>query len=760
MSLRTFRRDYLTKPIFGWAGGVMPPISDTERDAIEAGSVWWDGELFSGNPDWSRLVAMKPARLSEREQAFMDGPVRQLCAMIDDWKIAWIDRDLPPEVWSFMRENKFFGMVIPETFGGLGFSNTAHSEVVRTVSTASVVAGVTVMVPNSLGPGELLMHFGTDEQKNHWLPRLADGSEIPCFGLTSEDAGSDAAAMTDTGVVEHGTFEGRQTLGVRLNFHKRYITLGPVATVMGLAFKLRDPDKLLGGDVERGITVALIPTDTPGVAHGERHVPQFTHFQNGPLYGKDVFIPLDWILGGQEQIGQGWKMLMTALAAGRSISLPSQSAGAAAFCARATGAYARVRRQFNVSIGDFEGVREHLADLAANAYLIDAARRLTVAALDEGHRPSVISAIMKYHATERMRRSIEKAMDIHGGKGIIEGPRNHLGGQHRSVPIGITVEGANILTRNLMIFGQGAIRSHPYMLDELTALSDDNKAAGLDAFDKSFWSHVGHAFATAGRAFVRGWSGAAIAPAPANADLPHHWQRLSRYASAFALLSDFALLTLGGALKRKEMISARLGDIISELYLLAAVLKRYEDEGRQKVDRPIVDYLMVQGEERLCAAFDGVLRNLPSRVASLLVRLIAFPFGIAHRAPADDLTDRVAATLLDRTEQRERLTPDLYLGEGREDHPMRHLEEAFRLVVESAPIEAKMREAKLRDADEALERGVINAAERALLREAEAAVDRVVSVDAFPMADISPIAAQHEAEKPAKPARRRRMAAE
>lgn len=756
MSLRTLRRDYLTKPIFRWAGGAMPPISDTERDAIEAGTVWWDGELFSGNPDWNRLVDMKPARLSHRERAFMDGPVRELCAMIDDWKIAWEDRDLPPEVWSFMREKRFFGMVIPERYGGLGFSNTAHSEVVRTVSTASVVAGVTVMVPNSLGPGELLLHFGTDAQKDHWLPRLADGSEISCFGLTSEDAGSDAAAMTDTGIVEHGTFDGRKTLGIRLNFHKRYITLGPVATVMGLAFKLRDPDSLLGGEVERGITVALIPTTAPGVSHGERHVPQFTHFQNGPLHGKDVFIPLDWILGGEKQIGQGWKMLMTALAAGRGISLPSQSAGAAAFCARATGAYARIRRQFNVAIGDFEGVREQLADLAANAYQIDAARRLTVAALDEGHRPSVISAIMKYHATERMRRSIEKAMDIHGGKAIIEGPRNHMGGQHRSVPIGITVEGANILTRNLMIFGQGAIRSHPYMLDELTALSDDDRATGLDAFDRAFWSHVGHAFKTAGRAFLRGWSGAAIAPAPAGVDLPHHWQRLSRYASAFALLSDLALLSLGGTLKRKEMLSARLGDIISELYLLAATLKRYEDEGRQKADRPIVDYIMVQGEERICRAYDGVLRNLPSRAASMLVRLIAFPFGIAHHAPRDSLTDRVAATLLEPSAQRDRLAPDLYLGEGRDDHPVRRLEDAFRLVAAIAPIEEKMRAVRLRDADQALADGVIDAGERARLRDAAAAVEHVIAVDAFPMEVVSPIAAQH---KPAPKSKRRRREA-
>lgn len=746
MDIRSFRRNYVTRPIFRRAAAAMPAISQTEREAIEAGTVWWDGELFSGNPDWQALLAMPPARLSAPEQAFMDGPVRALCAMIDEWKIAWQDRDLPAEVWDFMRENRFFGMIIPEAYGGLGFSNAAHSEVVRTVSSASVVAGVTVMVPNSLGPGELLVHFGTEAQKDYWLPRLADGREIPCFALTSEEAGSDAAAMTDSGVVEHGEHDGRAVLGVRLNFAKRYITLGPVATVMGLAFRLYDPQNLLGGGEERGITVALLPTSTPGVTHGERHIPQFTHFQNGPLSGRDVFIPLDWILGGKERIGQGWKMLMTALAAGRGISLPSQSAASAAMCARAGGAYARVRRQFGRPIGEFEGIREHLADLAANAYLIDAARRLTVAALDQGHRPSVVSAIMKYHATERMRRSVEKAMDIHGGKTVIDGPRNPLGGIHRSVPIGITVEGANILTRNLMIFGQGAIRSHPFMLKEMEALADPDAERGLDAFDRSFWGHVGHALANIGRSFLRGWSGCAIAPAPGEADLPHHWQRLSRYSSAFALAADFALLTLGGALKRREAISARLGDILSELYLLAAVLKRYEDEGRQKADRPIVDYIMVQGEERICAAFDGVLRNLPARWAALLVRLVAFPFGIAHRAPSDRLTGRVAETLLAPSAQRERLTPGLYLGEGREDHPVKDLEEALRLVAEAASAEKRMREAKVGDAREARERGVITGEEFDTLARMREAAGRVVAVDAFAMEKVSAPAARRRSE--------------
>jgi acyl-CoA dehydrogenase len=754
MSLRTLRRNTITKPIFNWAAKVMPPISETERESINAGTVWWDGELFTGNPDWNKLLAMRPAKLAVEEQAFMDGPVRELCAMVDDWKISWQDRDLPKPVWNFMRKKKFFGMIIPKKYGGLGFSNIAHSEVVRTVSSASVVAGVTVMVPNSLGPGELLMHFGTDEQRDHWLPRLADGREIPCFGLTSPEAGSDAAAMTDSGIVGYGEWGRDRILGVRLNFHKRYITLGPVATVMGLAFKMYDPENHLGRGEELGISVVLLPTSTPGVTHGERHIPQFTHFQNGPLYGKDVFVPLDRIIGGEKQIGKGWAMLMTALAAGRGISLPSQSAASAVLCARATGAYARVRKQFGMPIGMFEGIQKPLADIAANAYLIDAARRLTVAALDEGHKPSVVSALMKYHATERMRQSIEHAMDIHGGKTIIDGPKNYLGAQYRSVPIGITVEGANILTRNLMIFGQGAIRSHPYMLEELLALSNENRKEGLDAFDKTFWKHFGHAFATAGRAIVRGWTGGRVAPAPDNVAMPGHWKQLSRYASAFALLADVSLLTLGGALKRKEMISARLGDILAELYLLSAVLKRFETEGRQNEDRLIVDYVMVQGRHRIATAFAGVLDNLPARGAAFLVRFIAFPAGISHPMPPDRLTSEVAEMLMKDSAQRERLTPDIYLGDGHAEHPMKDLENAFALMIEAAPIEKKVREKDFRDAEEARKEGAITEDEFKQLTEVTAAVGKVIAVDAFPMEDISPTADQH---KP-KTARSRRAA--
>ena len=435
MSQSSFRRDYLTKPIFRLAQHALPRLSDTEREAIEAGDVWWDAELFTGNPDWRKLLAFAPAKLSDEEQQFLAGPVEELCHMLDDWKINWELHDLPPEVWEFLKSRKFFAMIIPKQYGGLGFSAYAHSEVIRKLSSCSICAAVTAMVPNSLGPGELLLQFGTQTQRDYWLPRLARGEEIPCFGLTSPEAGSDAASMIDSGVVCRGTFEGRETIGIRLNWHKRYITLGPIATVLGLAFKLHDPDHLIGSRDDIGITLALVPTNLPGVSIGRRHLPAMQVFQNGPNWGHDVFIPIDNVIGGVDQVGKGWKMLMSALAAGRGISLPSLSAAGAAFSAHVTGAYARIREQFHVPIAKFEAIQERLGRIAATAYLLDAARRMTCAALDDGHHPAVVTAIMKAQATERMRVAVNDAMDVHGGKAIIEGPLNYLGSLYRGVPI-------------------------------------------------------------------------------------------------------------------------------------------------------------------------------------------------------------------------------------------------------------------------------------------------------------------------------------
>jgi len=730
-SSSSFVKTRLTAPIYRWAKGVLPSLSDTERDALEAGDVWWDAELFTGTPDWQKLLATKPAALSDEERAFMDGPVRQLCAMLDDWKIAWELGDLPPEVWTFIKDNRFFGMIIPKEHGGLGFSAYAHSEVVRTVSTRSITAAVTIMVPNSLGPGELLMQFGTDEQRGHYLPRLADGREIPCFSLTSPEAGSDAASMTDTGVLIRR--EGSNELAIRLNWHKRYITLGPVATVMGLAFKLKDPDRLLGGEEDIGITVALVPTDTPGVEIGRRHLPSMQMFQNGPNRGVDVVLPLDAVIGGEKQVGQGWKMLMSALAVGRGISLPSLSAAGAALAARSTGAYAGLRRQFGIEIGRFEGVQEPLAVLAANAYTLDAARRLTCAGLDEGRKLAVISAILKYHATERMRQSVNDAMDVHAGKAVIDGPKNYLGSLYRAIPVGITVEGANIMTRNLMIYGQGAIRCHPYLLEEILALEAKDEGEGIDRFHKAFWGHVRHSTANFFRALLRGWTGGRIGPAPGIDGVDRHFRTLARHAAAFALLSDLSLLSLGGSLKFREMLSARLGDVLSELYLLSAVLKRWVDEGRQREDLVVVDYAMAAGEARMARAFDGVLRNHPARWVGWLVRVAAFPFGFDRTGPRDALAKDCAETLLQPSPQRDRLTPDLY--PGLPGDALAQLEQAFAAATSAAPVRRKLRQAKLDDAEAGVAQGVISVAEREELERADELLGKVVAVDDFSPAE-------------------------
>jgi acyl-CoA dehydrogenase len=733
----SFRRDFITKPIFNLARGVLPSMSDTEREALEAGDVWWDADLFTGDPDWSKLRAFPPATLTDEEKAFLSGPVDQLCAMLDDWKINWEWRDLPQDAWNFIRREKFFGMIIPKEFGGLGFSPYAHSEVVRKLSTRSLTAAVTVMVPNSLGPGELLMRFGTREQQEKWLPRLASGHDIPCFGLTSPEAGSDAASMVDTGIICKGNFEGREVIGLRLNWHKRYITLGPVATLLGLAFKAYDPDHLVGNAEELGITVALIPTHLPGVEIGRRHLPAMQVFQNGPNRGRDVFIPLDYIIGGQERLGQGWKMLMTALAAGRGISLPSLSAAGAAYAARTTGAYARIREQFGISISKFEGIEEPLARIAGTAYLLDAARRLTCAALNAGHHPAVISGIMKLQATERMRIAIDDAMDIHGGKAVIDGPQNYLGSLYRSVPVGITVEGANILTRNLIVFGQGAIRAHPYLLEEMNALSESDRAKGLDAFDAAFWKHIGHSFATLFRAWGRSWTFGAFAPAPEAGAATKFYRQLSRYSSAFALLADMALLTLGGALKRKEMLSARFGDILSELYLLSASLKRWEEEGRQEADFAALAWVAATGFRTIENRLAEICANLPNRFVGALLKFVVQPFGARVLGPSDRVVHQCAQLVLEPSAARDRLTPDL--AHVDDDGGFARLEKAFLLVASSDDAARKLRAARLDDWQEAVKKGVITQSEGERLAAAREAVAKVIEVDDFAPEALSPI---------------------
>ncbi|MCH4581951.1 acyl-CoA dehydrogenase [Achromobacter xylosoxidans] len=741
MDFNAWRRRRISEPAYRWARNAMPPLSATEREAIEAGDTWWEADLFTGNPDWRKLLDVPAAALTPDEQRFIDGPVAQLCAMLDEWDITWHRRDLPREVWSFLKAQRFFGMIIPKRHGGLGFSPYAHSEVVRRISAYSITAGVTVMVPNSLGPGELLMQFGTQAQRDYWLPRLADGREVPCFGLTSPEAGSDAASMVDTGVVCRQVVDGRELIGVRLNWHKRYITLGPVATVLGLAFKMSDPDGILGGGPrDIGISVALVPTDAPGVEIGRRHLPAMQVFQNGPNRGRDVFVPLDALIGGVERAGHGWQMLMSALAAGRGISLPSLSAAACVMSAHATGMYARVREQFGIPVGKFEGVQEKLASLAGNAYLVEAARRLTCAALNQGVKPAVVSGIMKYHATERMRISVNDAMDVHAGRAVIDGPSNYLGALYRAVPIAITVEGANILTRNLIIFGQGAIRAHPYLMPEILALGNPDEERGMEVFHDVFWRHLRHTGMNTLRAIGRAWTGGLLAPSPVSGPTAGHYRRLGRYAAGFALLADAALARLGGGLKRRELLSARLGDILAELYLLSAVLKRWEDEGRKHDDLPLVRWCMEQGYAEIEKRMDQVLSNLPGRPLAWALRAAILPLRLA-RGPGDALTRECAELLLKPSPTHARLAADLQRSAGGgqgDDDPLALLTRAFAVVDAVQPIRDRLRQSGVRDWREAHRHGAITATQAAQLEEAEAIVSRVLQVDDFAPEELAP----------------------
>jgi acyl-CoA dehydrogenase len=656
------RRTIVSAAVLRLFRKIMPPISATEQEAINAGTVWWDGDLFSGHPDWDKLLAYPVCALSAAEQAFLDNEVEQLCAMLDDWDITHKRADLPPEVWQFLKDKGFFGMIIPKKYGGLAFSAQAHSAVVSKVASRSGTAAVTVMVPNSLGPAELLLHYGTPEQKEKYLPRLARGQEVPCFALTGPFAGSDAGAIPDYGIVCKGEFAGKSDVpGIRLNWEKRYITLAPNATLIGLAFKLYDPEHLLGGAVNRGITLALIPADTPGVQIGRRHFPLNSGFLNGPTQGRDVFIPLDYLIGGEEHIGQGWRMLMECLAAGRSISLPASSTGGMKLAARSSGAYCRVRKQFNMPIGQFEGVEEALARIGAHTYMVDAARKLTALAVDMGEKPSVISAIIKYHATERGRIVINDAMDVHGGKGISLGPDNYLGRLYQQNPIAITVEGANILTRTLMIFGQGAVRSHPYVLKEIAAAGERDHDTALHLFDDALFGHIGFVMSNAARSLVFGLSGGRGIPVPKGVVCRSYYQQLTRFSTAFALSADVAMAVLGGTLKRREKISGRLGDVLSLLYLGSATMKRFADDGRPAEDLPLVHWAMQDALYQIQQAFVGMIQNFPNPLVRGVLRGLIFPTGKNLLPPSDQIGHEVATLLMQPGAARDRLTAGIYL---------------------------------------------------------------------------------------------------
>jgi len=764
LNVTPWRRLLISDRVLVLFRSIMPSMSQTEREALEAGSVWWDGELFSGKPQWRSLLRAPTSQLSKEEQAFIDGPVEQLCHMLDDWRITQQDCDLPPEVWQFIKDNGFFGMIIPKQFGGLEFSALAHSSVVMKVASRSITAAVTIMVPNSLGPAELLLRYGTDEQKEHYLERLAKGIEVPCFALTSPEAGSDAAAMTDSGVVCKGEFNGeKDVLGIRLNWEKRYITLGPVATVLGLAFKLYDPDHLLGEEQELGITCALIPTNTPGVKIGNRHFPLNSAFQNGPNSGKDVFIPIDWIIGGRERAGQGWRMLMECLAAGRSISLPALSTGAGKMVSRTTGAYARVRKQFKTPIGKFEGVAEALARIGGTAYMMDAARTLTASAIDNDESPSVISAIVKYNLTEAMRSVVNDAMDIHGGSGICMGPRNVLGRMYQSIPISITVEGANILTRSLIIFGQGAIRCHPYILKEMEAAKSTNTEKASQEFDHAFFGHVGFTISNALRSLWLGISKASLVRAPVSDASAYYYRQLTRFSSAFGFVSDMAMLTMGGDLKRREKLSGRLADVLSHLYLSSAVLKHYHNQGQQPEDLPLLRWWCETSLRAMQQSLDRFLINFPNRPIAWLLRRIVFPLGKDFKGPSDALGQQVANILLAPSAARDRLTSGVFLpidGESKTKEPVGRLEHAMQSMIEAASAEKKLQTAIKSGAvtrytrDEQIEQAVtlniIDTAEAEILREADAAQQDALKVDDFEPAELTRQASSYTAKPMAK----------
>jgi acyl-CoA dehydrogenase len=740
-SVNVLRKNVLSRYILPLMKKVMPSMSATEREALEAGTVSWEGDLFSGSPDFSVLRGAPAVDLTAEEKAFLEGPTTTLCRMIDDWDITHNRTDLPPEVWSYIKEQKFLGMIIPKSYGGLGFSATAQMSILVKLYSRSITVATTVSVPNSLGPAELLLKYGTDDQKNYYLPRLADGREIPCFALTGPNAGSDAASIPDKGIVCRQTINGEEVLGIRLTWDKRYITLCPAATLIGLAFRLFDPENLLGKGHDVGISCALIPANTPGVIKGRRHFPLNTAFLNGPTQGNDVFVPIDTLIGGAAMAGCGWRMLMECLSAGRAITLPSSASGGSKAAALGSGAYARVRKQFNQSIGNFEGIEEPLARIAANTYIIDAALTMAAAAIDHGAKPSVAGAILKYHTTERSRQVIMDAMDIHGGKGICLGPNNYLGRGYQGAPISITVEGANILSRSLIIFGQGAIRCHPYVLQEIESVKNND----LEKFDQAFWGHAGFVLANFVKSVVFAFTDARLTKTP-EGKMHRYYQLLHRYSSNLAFLADFSMMMVGGALKRKEKLSARLGDLLSNLYLASAVLKRFHQDGEPVDDLPLVEWCCQHLFYECALAIQGVIANFPSRGGKMVLKLVLQPFGIQRHKPSDRLGAQLARLLMVPGHSRNRLTR-LVFSEAAENCPLGNVEDAFIKLCNVELLEKKIaravKEGKLtaltllEQIDEAAACNILSKDEAKSMRDAERARQQVIAVDDFSNSDLS-----------------------
>ena len=738
--LPQIRLPFITKPLLGFYTKILPPLSETERVALEAGTVGWEGQLFSGKPDWDVLHNQPRPTLSSDEQAFLDGPVEELCKMIDDWQITHVDADLSPALWDYIKKNKFFGMIVPKEYGGLGFTALGNHKVIQKLASMSSVVSSTVGVPNSLGPAELLMHYGTQEQKDYYLPRLADGREVPCFGLTGPWAGSDATSIPDFGIVCMGDWNGARVVGVKLTFDKRYITLAPVATLIGLAFRMYDPEGLIGDKQDIGITLALLPRDTAGVEIGRRAMPLNSPFQNGPIRGKDVFIPLSQLIGGEAYAGKGWQMLVECLSIGRSITLPSTASGGSKFGAVVTGSYARIRKQFGLSVGRFEGVEEALARIGGNAYTISALAEASAAAVARGELPAVPSTISKYHCTEMGREVARDTMDIIGGKGIILGPRNFAGRNWQAAPIMITVEGANIMTRSLMIFGQGAILCHPWVLKEMKAATLPDPDERLREFDRNLFGHIGFAISNAVRSFWFGLTSARLGKAPGDAYTRRYYRKLNRYSAALALCADTSMLLLGGKLKFKESLSGRLGDVLSNLYIASALLKRYQDEGCPVTDQPLLAWSIHNATFKIEKAFSGALRNFPIRPIGWLLWALVFPLGRRAQYPSDRLGHKVASLLMSPNEARDRLGKGVFLTPTA-NNPGGRIASYLQKAVLAEPVERKFLKALKQKGIEAhdfasqLEEGVregwITADERRQLEELRELTIDTISVDDF-----------------------------
>ena len=738
--LPQIRKPFITAPLLKFYTRLLPPLSDTERTALESGTVGFEGQLFSGKPDWDQLLKLPKPELTAEEQAFLDGPCEELCRMTDDWDITHVRADLSPELWDYIKRNKFFGLNIPKEYGGLGFSALMNHKVIQKLASVSAVVSSTVGVPNSLGPAELLMHYGTDEQKRDYLPRLADGREVPCFALTGPFAGSDATSIPDYGIVCMGEWNGAKVLGIKLTLNKRYITLAPVATLIGVAFRMYDPDSLLGDKRDIGISLALVPHDTPGLDIGRRHFPLNSPFQNGPIHGKDVFVPLSQLIGGEDYAGQGWRMLMECLSIGRSITLPSTASGGSKMGAVAVGSYARIRKQFGLSIGRFEGVEEALARIAGNAYACSALSEATAAAVARGENPAVPSTIAKYHCTEMGRKASMDSMDILGGKGIILGPRNFAGRSYQAAPIAITVEGANIMTRSLMIFGQGAILCHPWVMKEMKAAQLPDEADRIDQFDGALFGHIGFAISNAVRSWWYGLTGSKIGAAPGNDDTRRYFRKLNRYSAALAVMADTSMLLLGGKLKFKESLSGRLGDVLSQLYITSAMLKRHQDAGNPAGDQPLLAYAFHDAINKIETALSGALRNFPIRPVGWLLWLLIFPWGRRAQAPSDRLGHKVAALLMTPCDARERLANGVFTTPCA-NNPAGRIVSYLPKVVLAEPVERKFLKALKNSDIEALEfdaqldegvrEGWINADERRQLEELRAMTLDAIMVDDF-----------------------------